>query len=690
MPTDESDLQKLTEVKAMADRGIGMRRAAIAVFAVLGLGCSEELARQPLPVPVSPPPLGGAPGFRAGFGRADITPPPGLGIGGDSFEGQQTEGYRHRLFVRAMLLEDAQGERIAFVVADLPGVSPILHRRVAEQTARGRSRVGADRLMLSATHSHAAPGHLYEVGQYNDQAGALPGFEPGWVEFLVARLASAVEQAAGDLGPARAGWGTVRVPEVTRNRSMDAYVSNRQIVSTDSVDNTLTMLRVDRCPSGGSRCTPAGAFSVFAIHATGYPPVNALMDGDVYAIVERRLERHIDDLNGREPGFESHAFHVFANGTEGDVSPSFPPASRCWQHLAFRAGRRPAGPRTVRAPEEWRMPADKRAACLDSARRSVNAIGDIIADSAAALFGRLASTLAHDLTIARAFTTLNLRRDTTGLGLCPEPLSGSANFGGAEDGRTRLFGWRILGVIPTGIEEGGHAIDRNAEGCHGAKAVALGPFLQGIIAGEHGFPEYAQLGLVRVGNTMVGFTPWEVTTEAGARIREAVQSSGPSAIEHVALVSLANGYVQYLTTAEEYEVQAYEGGSNLYGPATAAVVGYHLQALAASLEAGSPIVTVDSIVAYPGRTETYLPSETRGPPPDGITRVVTSMTCGNGRLLARWIDAYPGALVPADGQVLEIRGQPPTRGGGARRPPGGSSVVPRRLMRVRASRAGSN
>src|SRR5206468_763159 len=91
------------------------------------------------------------------------------------------------------------------------------------------------------------------------------------------------------------------------------------------------MLRVDlRDPASGA-FRPAGAFSIFAMHGTGNAPANDLLDADIHGLVERRLERHIDrDLNHvSDSGFVPRAVYLFANGAEGDVSPAWPPQSRC-------------------------------------------------------------------------------------------------------------------------------------------------------------------------------------------------------------------------------------------------------------------------------------------------------------------------------------------------------------------------
>lgn len=675
--------------------------------------CGSGRLPLPLPSPDSKPPAGSAPGLQAGFGRADITPPPGVPLSGNGFEGQQAVGYRHRLYARALVLEDSRGERLALLVTDLSHISLNVHRLTAERVAR-RVGIGADRLVLAVTHTHAAPGGHYAVRSYNDQAAAFNGYDPTMVDFLVERLSRAVLDAESDLSPAVAAWDTVVVPAsagLTRNRSFDAFLENptprltrtnprqageaaeeaRDRQRREAVDRTWPMLRVDQCDPGWENCRPTGAFSVYAIHGTGNPAANDLVDGDIHALVERGIERHIETLNGALPSsdakdcppveeeaespirhgegctFGSQAFHLFANGTEGDVSPNHDPGTRCGleeddKHvsggdadLRFLAGRRPGGPRTPAPPEEWRLaPGQSLDGCLDRSRRSTNRIGDALVTYARTAFDRAGNRLSRQVTIDRASDTYDLQLPFGTPPACLEPRSGTANFGGAEDGRTRLFGWRFLFFWHSRITEGGPAIDTNKATCQGAKRNALG-FVQRLVVGGGGLPRFAQLTVARIGEMLVGTMPAEVTTEAGMRMKQEMLRRGPDDVRHVALVGLANGYFQYVNTEEEYGLQSYEGGSNLYGPKSAGAFQAALGTLAESIAQDAPIARVGPAVATPGTERRLLYPRSNGPDPGQIPRRVDPPQCSNGDFKAGWIDAYPGALVPADGQVLEIQ-----------------------------------
>jgi len=637
-------------------------RAQIAMSVTLvAVGC---IAYHPLPLPrdKSPRPVPSS-GLRAGFGRADITPPPGVGLAGNGPEGRRAVGYRVHLYARALLLEDRAGERVALVVADLPQVTPNLHR-LSAQRIRDSTGIGADRLVIAATHVHAGPGHFYAERQYNQSTSQVAGYDSSMVEFLVSRFARAVLDAQRDLRPARVAWGATAVWGHTRNRSYEAFLRNKPewtppAPATPGLDPThravnplWTLLRVDQRGRGAdSAYRPAGALSVFALHGTADAPENELLDAGIHGIIERGLERHVDSLSGRGAGY-----HLVANGAEGDVSPDWPAQSRCGAP-ALRPVVGPGGPRTPPLPWEWRDPAPAwMGLCLAAARRYVNTAGDSLATRAAALFDSLGPGLRGDLRIGVAFRTLRLKGDPR---LCPYPEAGSSTMGGAEDGRTRLYQWRLLGIFPIGLEEGGHAIRPNPHDCQREKRVAMGGLQRKLVVGQHGLPEVAQLSVIRLGDLVLGVVPAELTTRAGAQIEHAIADSARAAglaPRAVTMVGLANGYMQYVTTDAEYGEQTYEGGSTLYGPTTAAVLAEELGKLAGLLvrSGASPVNPVDSLIGYPGTSSAIMPRRTAGPPPERVTRAVLSQTCSGDTLVVRWRDLYPGRLVPADGPVLRI------------------------------------
>ena len=88
-----------------------------------------------------------------------------------------------------------------------------------------------------------------------------------------------------------------------------------------------------------------------------------------------------------------------------------------------------------------------------------------------------------------------------------------------------------------------------------------------------------QVQVFRIGRVLIASVPAEVTTVAGKRLEDAAaraarrhdttsRGSGEEQTWSVVVNGLANGYSGYVTTAEEYAAQRYEGASTLYGPNT--------------------------------------------------------------------------------------------------------------------------
>jgi neutral ceramidase len=640
-----------------------MRLAGAAILSLLGCVPGKPLwTVAPASAPSSPPT--GEAVLHAGIGRADITPPPGLGLAGSGTEGKESAGYRTRLYARAILLQDPVGEKLALVVADLPHISLLLHREVARRI-QPLTGIGADRLILSATHTHAGPGHFYETHQLNGITSRVPGYDTTVVNFLAQAIAASVAAAAGDLRPARLAWGATSVWGHTRNRMYDAFRRNAPRLSPfapvppgldparQAVNPVWTMVRVEVRDPGSPRegpFRPAAAYSVFAMHGTGNTAENDLYDGDIHALVERGLERHIDSLNGAGEGVGARSVHAFANGTVGDVSPDWPAHSRC-PVPRLRPQRRPAGPRT---PESWGWQHGSPSAlgrCEAAARGYVNALGDTLARRAVALFDSLAGGRSSDtVRIGVAFRTLALADSHQVLGVCPSPKIGNATAAGSDDAVSRFRGLRLFGVLPLGLEQEKSAVRRDPRGCHAEKKT-----LPNLFTVRHAFPEHAQVSVIRIGDLLLGTLPGEPTTMAGVAASEAMlgaAAAGGRPASVAVVLSLTTGFINYITTAAEYSAQTYEGGSTLYGPNEGAMFARELgrlSALLAERRVASAPATADSVLVYPGDIRTLVPE--KGPP--SIERRILQIRCRGDTVVTRWVDLHPSRFRASDGLVLE-------------------------------------
>lgn len=632
------------------------RAALLAGFGAALAACGLEVRLPGIPSP-APVPQGG--GFQAGFGRADITPPPKVGLSGNGPEGREARGYRTRLYARALLLQDSAGSRLALVVVDMPHTSLLLQRQVARRLLDAGLGIGVDRLLLSATHTHSGPGHHYDAFFFNQVTSEVTGYDSLLTDSLATRIARAVMRADSNLRPARLAWGTREVWGLTRIRSMAARTRNvppPALLGTPpaglppektAVDPRLTMLRVDLYDSLAKAFVPTGAYSIFAVHGTGNSAVTELFDADVQGPAERGLEAHVNRLRAELGARPDGAVHVLANGTEGDTSPDWPPDSRC-PPPEMRPRDDPGGPFAPRA-WDWE-PVRESAAnhCIASARRAVRYVGEGIADAANALFDSLRPAPVS-WSLQRAFRTVDFKREGKELGVCDEPFTGTSTVAGAADSRSRLYRHRLLGLFNAGFEEGEAATDRERSDCQGVKRLLLGPTLEHLFVAR-GLPRYGQFGVYRIGDMILAGAPFEVTTESGQRIERAIhEARGPDDPVEVRVVSISNGFLYYLTTAEEYTAQTYEGGATLFGPGSAAMVARVSARLAGELTADSLPRGPDTVIAKPGKPKEVMPRMSTGG--ETVEPSMDRPTCQGDTVVVRFTRGREGEWLP-DGEPV--------------------------------------
>lgn len=99
--------------------------------------------------------------WQAGVARVDITPTEPIWLAGYGARTRPSEGVRQHIFVKALALQDDQGNRTILVSSDLLGfpreVSDPIAARVEKQFGLPR-----ERLLFNSSHTHSAPviGHM--------------------------------------------------------------------------------------------------------------------------------------------------------------------------------------------------------------------------------------------------------------------------------------------------------------------------------------------------------------------------------------------------------------------------------------------------------------------------------------------------------------------------------------------------
>ena len=241
--------------------------------------------------------------FRAGVYAIDITPAKFPVIVSGNFT-EQTAGSAHgKLHARCLMLDDGR-ERIAIVVVD----NLMIPRELideAKQLAAKSTGIRADRIMVSATHTHSAPSAMGCLGSRTD---------PEYPAQLVPAIARSVELAMKNLQPAKLGYTAVDAPTLTNCRRWirrpDAigadpfgeptirammhpgYQNPSYVGPAGPVDSQLSLVAIQTADGA-----PLAVLANYSMHYFGSAPVSA----DYFGAFCEKLEAKIGKRMRRFP-----------------------------------------------------------------------------------------------------------------------------------------------------------------------------------------------------------------------------------------------------------------------------------------------------------------------------------------------------------------------------------------------------
>jgi len=503
--------------------------------------------------------------LRAGAARVDITPPAGFPMGGHSKIGQVSRGHWLRLKARSLYIESSNGSRFALVATDLWSMPAGLADRVTEILGKNQDkdcRLGRHQMIFAATHTHQSPGNFSSSQLYNFAGSVKPGFDRDLLNFLAERLAKAVGDSCATAEAATLNFTTSRVKGLGRNRSIEAFLKNPEakeilaegkdlpegylppVYSGDegkrefhAIDPGLQTLWIRAKKS--ARMIGVGAFT--AVHPTALNHEAELYSSDLFGVASIRAERALNE--GSDVGAPVVA--IF-NGAEGDVSPA------------------------------W----------INQSRQDVLDLGAILGDAIVKTASDNSGGFGAGDDIQAGFALDQLAGVHEGKYRTNMQAKGqSAALAGAEDGRTGFWVNDLLGC-----QEGWEvSVSQPASWLKPVCWLLVHPAVS-FVASFHPAPTEVPLGVYRLGPIVFATLPGEFTTTMGRRIREGLGAQFNLENNHVVLIGLANEYVSYFTTPEEYKANHYEGGMTLYGQDSGPLVGSYLGALAHSLGSKPPNV----------------------------------------------------------------------------------------------------
>ncbi|HUW62273.1 MAG TPA: neutral/alkaline non-lysosomal ceramidase N-terminal domain-containing protein [Candidatus Bathyarchaeia archaeon] len=185
-------------------------------------------------------------GWKAGVARIDITPAEPMWLAGYAARDHEAEGGTlHPLWVKALALEDAAGNRALIVTSDVLGFPKPVSDNIFDrlQASTGLDRV---RIILNSSHTHSGPvidGSLLCI--YPLDSAALEKVRR-YTPVLVDKVVSAGEAAFKDMAPVRleSANGVTRFA-VNRRNNKEAEIATTYNLN-GPVDHAVPVLRVSR------------------------------------------------------------------------------------------------------------------------------------------------------------------------------------------------------------------------------------------------------------------------------------------------------------------------------------------------------------------------------------------------------------------------------------------------------------
>ncbi|MEM9075096.1 MAG: neutral/alkaline non-lysosomal ceramidase N-terminal domain-containing protein [Myxococcota bacterium] len=417
------------------------------------------------------------------------------------------------LYARALYLR-VDEEEIALVAVDLMGASTWLLRKTA-----ALADLDEGRIVLAGTHTHTAPGRwfgapFYDAFAHRLKVGKL--FDKTLAKHLAERIATAIHNARSAAMPATVSLGRALCHHAGSNRSYDAFCKNPEAEHWPAAIGV-------KSPAQGKERAVDPRVTVISARADG-ELVGAFATFGCHAtalgVDQKTYARDWPGETIAALGDVGEKVAV-AQGAGGDVSP-LPPEGL-------------DDPK----PHQGASLAKKRGAQV------ADAIRKALVDS---------EELNAKLAVASA-PWAPPREDHWAVGW--------ALMGGAEDARAPFHRWPFKC-----IQEGNPCKDRGEP--QGTKCVIRVAQLRSILR----LSPYHRLHRVTLGSHTLFTLPAEPTAVAASRVeRVLIERFGGTA----SVVGYAGDYIGYLTTAEEYALQHYEGASMLYGMESVESLGVQLR-----------------------------------------------------------------------------------------------------------------
>lgn len=524
--------------------------------------------------------------FEIGTGKCDITTfKKGIGMMGYGMHFNTVEEVETPLSARAFVIMNPETQKkIVFVNTEICFISISVKRGVVNTLVEKYPQFGytADNVLLTAQHTHSAPGGYSHYAFYNL---TIPGFVPEVYQTIVNGIVEAIVQAESVVQSGNIYLNTgvfESQSEVAFNRSIKAFNSNPEITKIDennthlAVDREMTLLRME-----GLNGEKIGMLNWFGVHATNIPSNNHKICNDNKGYASTYFEEDIQSVENQKKFIA-----VFAQGSCGDISPNFVWDKRKKRthgkfENAFESAKYNGKLQYTKAKEIYESALKNQALKSDIDYALMYADFSNICPDKEFTNGQDVKTGAACHGVAFFVGTAEGPGMSDALGSVSRFVSrtvkkyeyAKAIFLSAEERKKIHDKYKIHGKKDIFFETG----DRKVLGTSDIKNLIIPSWIDkglGTFKEQHRngaldkpwIPEVLPLQLIIIGELAIAAFPGEITTVAGWRLRDTILGVlKKRGIKKVIVSPYANAYCGYVTTYEEYQCQCYEGGHTVFG-----------------------------------------------------------------------------------------------------------------------------
>jgi hypothetical protein len=235
--------------------------------------------------------------------QVKITPEQPLVMSGYGGRTKPFEKVAADLYVKAMALEDAAGQRGVIVTSDLLGLSAEVAEPICERIGK-KTGLKREQILLNSSHTHAGPElRLRAPGKDEPSGEALRSI--AYTRQLQDQIVAVVVEALGRMEPARLSWGGGVIDFAMNRREFTPGGVILGVNPRGLADRSVPVLRVDGV-DGKLRAVLFGA----AVHGTTLGPDNYQLCGDFAGFAQAHVEAEF-------PGVQA----MFMIGCAGDDNP---------------------------------------------------------------------------------------------------------------------------------------------------------------------------------------------------------------------------------------------------------------------------------------------------------------------------------------------------------------------------------